>query len=67
MKIGLYWPGCKYTNGNWCNEKIDSFWVECTPEEAIKKVFPFLSDTQKKESKKNFESEVYVNIDNNNF
>lgn len=48
MKIKLYWPQCNYINGEWTKDKrIDSYWLECTYEEAVHSILPFLSETQK--------------------
>lgn len=55
MKIKLYWPNCKYINKQWTDCGMDSYWVECTYEEAEKWVFPYLSLEQLAESKRNWE------------
>lgn len=55
MKIKLYWPKCNFVNKEWVNDEIDSFWVECTFEEAEKKIFPYLSPRQLEESRRNWE------------
>lgn len=38
-------------NREWVRDKIDSFWVECTMEEAEGKIFPYLSYEEIEESK----------------
>jgi hypothetical protein len=55
LKIKLYWPKCNFINKNWNEEGIDSYWLECTLEEAEKNVFPHLSKIQIEESKRNWE------------
>lgn len=54
MKIKLYWPRCNFLNKQWVNDEIDSYWIECTLEEAESKIFPYLSLDQIEESKKNY-------------
>ena len=55
MKIKLYWPKCNFLNMKWVDEEIDSYWVECTFEEAERNVFPYLSIDQIEQSKKHWE------------
>ena len=55
LKIQLYWPKCKFQNGEWGQSGIDSYWVECTSQESEEKVFKYLSSAQIKESKRNWE------------
>lgn len=55
MKIKLYWPKCDYLNKQWIATGVDSYWVECTYEEAERKIFPHLSSGQIEDSKKNWE------------
>lgn len=55
MKIKLYWPKCNFLNKQWVDDEVDSYWVECTFEEAETKVFPYLSLDQIEESKNNWE------------
>lgn len=43
LKISLYWPDCNRINGKLSNEKIDSFWLECSYEEADEFVFPYMN------------------------
>jgi len=40
MRVVLVWPDCCLLNGAWTERKVDSFWVECTSEEANTKVLP---------------------------
>lgn len=53
MKIKMFWPECEFINGKWSNTPIDSFWVECTEEEAKAKVYPYLSAEEKNNMQKN--------------
>lgn len=47
MKVMMIWPKCNLLNGHWCYKKhIDSFWVECTCEEAENFVLPFCKEEQ---------------------
>lgn len=47
MKVQMAWPKCNLLNGHWCYKKeIDSFWVECTCEEAENLVLPFCKEEQ---------------------
>lgn len=55
MKIKLYWPRCNFPSKQRADEEIDSYWVECTLEEAEINVFPRLSLAQIEISKKNWE------------
>jgi hypothetical protein len=55
MIIKLFWPECKYFSGEWSNTKIDSYWIECTLEEAKNKVFPYLLPEKIEESLKNWD------------
>ncbi len=64
MNIKLYWPKCKFLNKQWVDEKIDSYWVECTFEEAERNVFPYLSIDQIEISKKNWEPKEKGSKDN---
>lgn len=50
MKIKFYWPQCDLINGGWVKECIDSYWVECSYEEAENYVFPYLIPKQIKTS-----------------
>ena len=50
MIIKLIWPDCKFRNGSWNNKPVDSYWVECTKEEAQDNIFPFMSEAQIKKS-----------------
>lgn len=63
MIIKLYWPDCNFFNGEWVSDVIDSYWVECTYEEAEKNVFPYLSPEQIENSKKNWEPRESNNKD----
>ena len=54
MKIKLFWPKCTYLNKEWCSEVLDSYWVECKKDEAIEKIFPYLSIEQIEESNSNY-------------
>lgn len=49
----MFWPECEFINGKWSNTPIDSFWVECTEEEAKAKVYPYLSAEEKNNMQKN--------------
>jgi hypothetical protein len=53
LKIKMFWPECEFINGEWGNTPIDSFWVECTEEEAKAKVYPYLSAEEKNNMQKN--------------
>jgi hypothetical protein len=53
LKIKFYWPRCNFLNKQWVNDEIDSYWIECTSEEAESKIFPYLSLDQIEESKNN--------------
>ncbi len=55
MRIQLYWPKCSLRNEHVDFAQKDSFWVECTPEEAETKVFPYLTLKQTERSKKTWE------------
>ena len=44
--IGMYWPSCKFINGKWGNEAIDSFWVECSKREIQEKMLPSMPEKQ---------------------
>ena len=55
MKIKLYWPKCNYHNEQRVGGEIDSYWVECTFEEAERSIFPYLSPDQIELSKQNWE------------
>ena len=55
MKIKLLWPQCRFLNKQWTNEALDSYWVQCTIDEAKNKVFIYLSASQIEESMKNWE------------
>lgn len=46
MKISLYWPNCQRINGKWSESGIDSYWTECTDEEAENIIFPYLTFEQ---------------------
>ena len=50
MIIKLIWPDCEFHNGSRGNKPIDSFWVECTKEEAQDNIFPFISEAQIKKA-----------------
>ncbi|TCX53588.1 hypothetical protein [Dehalobacter sp. 14DCB1] len=67
MKIKLMWPKCRFLNKQWTNEEMDSYWVECTIDEAKNKVFSYLSTSQIDESMKNREpkenDDVPIKID----
>lgn len=52
LKIKLFWPQCKFINSDWVDEGIDSYWIQCTYEEAQKYVFPYLLPDQIEESKR---------------
>jgi hypothetical protein len=54
MEIKLYWPKCNFLHKKWGKIEIDSYWVECTLEEAEREVFPLLSTEAIKESKSNW-------------
>jgi hypothetical protein len=49
--IKLYWPECDFINNQWVGDRIDSYWVECTLEEAVENVFPYLLPEQIEASK----------------
>jgi hypothetical protein len=51
VNIKLFWPNCDFINKQLGGDKIDSYWVECTFEEAEKSIFPYLSQEQIEESK----------------
>lgn len=36
MLVKLVWPDCDLINDTSAKQPIDSYWVECTPEEEIK-------------------------------
>ncbi|WP_298845753.1 hypothetical protein [Clostridium sp.] len=55
MKINHYWPKCNLINGEWVDECIDSYWLECSYEEAEKYVFPYLIPEQIETSKRIWE------------
>lgn len=65
MKIILYWPDCNLLDGQWVKDGIDSYWVECTYEEAKKSVFPYLSPDQIGNSKKYWDQRGSKNNDTN--
>lgn len=45
MKVQMIWSRCNLLNGHWCHKKrVDSFWVECTCEEAENLVLPFCKE-----------------------
>ena len=46
MNTNLYWPNCQRINGKLSNLGIDSYWVECTYEEAENFIFPYLTCKQ---------------------
>lgn len=54
MKIKLYWPKCNIHNEKRVSHEMDSYWVECTFEEAQNRVFPYLSLDQIEQSKINW-------------
>ena len=49
MIVHMVWPRCEYQNGTRGNRAIDSFWVECTPDEADHLIVPRLSPQQREE------------------
>ncbi len=55
MKIKLLWPQCRFLNKQWTKEAMDSYWIQCTIDEAKNKVFIYLSASQIEESMKNWE------------
>lgn len=64
MIIRLFWPECNFINNQWVQEKVDSFWVECTQEEAERKVFPYLTVQELKKCKDRWkENETRINED----
>jgi hypothetical protein len=54
LEIKLYWPNCNYHNKKWGQKKIDSFWVECSFEEAKREVFPYLTTEEKEQTMENW-------------
>jgi len=46
FKIILYWPYCQRINSKLSDLGIDSYWVECTYEEAENFIFPYLTCKQ---------------------
>ncbi len=55
MKIRLFWPGCDFLKKRWTDQNIDSYWIECTFDEAQNKIYQYLSAAQKAESQKYWE------------
>ena len=51
MIIKLMWPKCDLVNREWGADEIDSYWVECTFEEADQKIYPRLTEEKIQESK----------------
>ena len=54
----MVWPRCEYQNGSWGNEPIDSFWVECTQDEAARLIFPRLSPEQQEQAMALYDEKV---------
>ena len=54
MIIKYFWPKCSLINKKWTRQEIDSFWVECTLNEAEREIFPYLTKEEIEESKKNW-------------
>lgn len=55
MKIKLIWAKCRFHNKQWTDNEMDSYWVQCTIDEARNRVFSYLSEGQIEESMKNWE------------
>ncbi len=43
MLVRFYWPGCNFWDGDWNGPTLDTFWVECSAEEARRLIHPKLS------------------------
>jgi len=52
MIVRYIWKECKFQNGSWNNKPIDSYWIECSSEEANHCIKPFLSEPQIKRLEK---------------
>ena len=48
MRVLLVWPDCRLLNGVWTRNRIDSYWVECTPEEAEQEVLPRTNEVDRR-------------------
>jgi hypothetical protein len=45
MIVQIVWPDCKFLGGKWRSDRaIDSFWVECSPEEGQHIIERYLGD-----------------------
>jgi len=49
MIVWFAWPDCTFIRGSWGGRKVDSFWVECTPEEIKAQIMPRIGVKTKKE------------------
>lgn len=49
MIVWYAWPDCTFIRGSWGGRKVDSFWVECTPEEIKAQILPRIGVKTKKE------------------
>ena len=47
MRVLLVWPDCDLLNGTWADKNVDSFWVECTLQEAAAKILPRIPENKR--------------------
>jgi len=52
MIVRFFWRDCDYRQRKWGKDPIDSFWVECTLQEAEIAIFPRLKPEDVAESRK---------------
>ena len=49
MLLRAYWPDCRFRNWEWQETDLDSFWVECTLQEAKTEAIPRLTGGKQSE------------------